>query len=319
MIGATSRSLRGWLAAMAFVLVGAGVVIQRVDVSAAPSPATSTTTTVTSSVPSTVATTTTTLLAPGVIATAPRGARQPSHCPLTMATAPVRTTTALNLAPRRCTILEIGDSLGNDLGWGLRRQLGGYPWLTLVQEDKSSSGLANAWFFSWPAHLATDLRRYHPHVVLVMLGGNDQQSYYVKGVYEAVGTPAWRATYRHFVRQIVDIACAAGAQVLWVGLPVMQPSFYSQGAAMLNAQYAAAIARVPGAAYLPTWRLFAGADGSYRASASVNGAAQTLRSPDGIHFSLVGENVLSTYVVDQMSVLFHLPLRAAQPARITGP
>src|SRR5579872_7184314 len=61
-----------------------------------------------------------------------------------------------------CTILEIGDSLGNDLGWGLARELRSMPGLRLIQLDKSSTGLAAGWFYNWHHHLATDLRRYHP-------------------------------------------------------------------------------------------------------------------------------------------------------------
>src|SRR5438270_8423849 len=40
-----------------------------------------------------------------------------------------------------CTILEIGDSLGNDLGWGLTRHLAAGTGLSLVQLDRSATGL----------------------------------------------------------------------------------------------------------------------------------------------------------------------------------
>jgi hypothetical protein len=52
--------------------------------------------------------------------------------------------------------------------------------------------------------------------------------------------------------------------------------------------------------------------------AQVNGVAEQLRASDGIHFSEVGENVVSTYVVHELSVLFHLPLFAAESATITA-
>lgn len=310
--------LRSTLFLVAAVLVVGGVAIERIDVAAAPA---STTTSTTLGAPTTSRpVTTTTLLAPGVVATAPLGGRSPSHCPLTLAPASVRASrTPLVLSPRRCRVLEIGDSLGNDLGWGLLRQLSGYPWLTLVQKDKSSSGLSNAWFYNWPAHLATFLHQYHPNVLIVFLGGNDQQGFYSHGVYESVGTAPWRATYLHDVRQIVDVARDAGAQVLWVGLPVMQPPFYSQGAAMLDSLYVRAIADTPGAAYLPTWHLFATPTGAFMTSARVNGVLEDLRAGDDIHFSEVGENVLSTFVVHEMGLLFHLPLRAAQSAIISQP
>jgi hypothetical protein len=316
-------SLRATLFCVALVLVAAGLVLERLDVAGA-RPATTTlapttSTTSTTGTATTAPTTTTTLLAPGVEESAPRAGRTPSHCPLSLAPLSGSSATKLNLLPRRCTVLEIGDSLGDDLGWGLRRQLSGYPWLNLVQEDKSSSGLANSWFYDWPAHLATFLHQYHPNILVVCLGGNDQQNFYVKGVFEAVGSTRWRATYSHYVRQIVDIARGAGAQVLWVGLPVMEPTYYSRGAAMLDSLYAAAILNVQGTAYVPTWRLFATSNGAYRGDAAVNGVSQQLRAADGIHFSEVGENVLATYVLAQMSVVFHLPLRAAEPAVISSP
>lgn len=314
------RTLRVSLLVTAIFLVGIGVGIQRVGVAAplrttTSTSTTSTTTTTTAGHHTTTTTTPHAVLPPGVEATSP-GPRHPSHCPLTLS--PLTPTSAsLAVSPRRCSVLEIGDSLGNDLGWGLARQLGGYPWLRMDQEDKSSSGLANSWFFNWPSHLRTDLATYHPNLVLVMLGGNDEQGYYVKGRLENFGTPAWRATYQGYIRQIVDMCRAAGAQVLWVGLPVMQPTFYSQGVAVLDSLYGATLRHVPGAAYVPTWHLFADANGAFRPSGPVNGVVQGLRAPDGIHFSSAGEDVLATYVTTLMGQLFHLPLRAAQPAILT--
>ncbi len=313
---ASTKWLRLSLLAVVLLLVGTGIGVQRIGLAATTTTTAPVVTTTTTRVPTSVPVTTTTLYAPGVVVSAPRGPRLASHCPLNLI-APTASKAPVNLLPRDCTVLEIGDSLGNDLGWGLARELTSYPWLHLVQEDKSSSGLSNAWFFSWPAHLATDLRQYHPNIVLVMLGGNDQQDIAVHGVDEGVGTPPWRATYRHFVTQIIDEARGAGAQVLWVGLPVMQPAYYSQGAAMLDAQYAAAVAASRGAAYLPTWHLFSTPAGTFRVAAPVNGVVEDLRSSDGIHFSEIGENVLSTYVAQQMGLIFHLPLRVTQPALVT--
>ena len=66
-----------------------------------------------------------------------------------------------------CKVLEIGDSLGNDLGWGLSRELASTHALKLVQKDKSASGLVTAWFYNWPHHLKTLLKQYHPDLLIV--------------------------------------------------------------------------------------------------------------------------------------------------------
>ena len=57
----------------------------------------------------------------------------------------------------RCVVLEIGDSLGNDLGWGLAREPVRHAGSRLVQKDMSSTGLVTAWFYNWPRHFKTDL------------------------------------------------------------------------------------------------------------------------------------------------------------------
>ena len=54
---------------------------------------------------------------------------------------------------RHCTILEIGDSLGTDLGEGLRLQLEKNPAITLVVKTTVAAGLTNSWFYNWPGRL----------------------------------------------------------------------------------------------------------------------------------------------------------------------
>lgn len=156
-----------------------------------------------------------------------------------------------------CNVLEIGDSLGNDLGWGLARQYETTPGMRLIQLDKSSTGLAAGWFYNWPFHIKQDLDRYHPNLMIVFLGGNDEQAIAVNGVSQAFGSAGWAKAYQSRVRDIASRASHAGCMVLWVGLPIMEPAGYNRGANFLNAQYRAVMTTVPGATFLPTWRLLA--------------------------------------------------------------
>ncbi|MDE3065688.1 MAG: DUF459 domain-containing protein, partial [Acidobacteriota bacterium] len=212
----------------------------------------------------------------------------------------------------RCTVLEIGDSMGNDLGWGLARELAS-PGLRLVQVDRSSTGLSATWFFDWPRHLAADLRRYHPDLVIVCLGANDEQAIAVKGSSRAFGSDAWASVYRTRVRRLAAMATHAGSYVLWVGLPVMEPAGYRRGVNFLNAQYRAVVPTVPGATFQPTWRLMADTRGNFRAGGLVNGAQAVLRSADGIHFTVIGEDVFATFVARQISAIYHVPLTLRAP------
>jgi hypothetical protein len=216
-----------------------------------------------------------------------------------------------------CTVLEIGDSLGNDLGWGLARELPSDSGLNLVQLDKSATGLVNAGYYDWPTELESDLGLYHPQLVLICLGGNDEQGMEVDGSAVQFPSPAWTAAYMTRIRQLISEATASGALVMWVGMPVMEDPEYSQGMENLNSLYQEGVRADPEAAFVSTWQLFSDPEGAFQALADVNGVPENLRESDGIHYSFTGEDVIATYVINEIASTFHVQLVPADPAVIT--
>lgn len=283
------------------------------------SAATSTTSLTTASTSTTTPTTTTTTLATAL----PTSLDQRSRgCGLAMSgqslgpTSPTRT---VPIAPiGQCKVLEIGDSLGSDLGWGLSRELASTHSLKLIQMDKSSSGLAAAWFYNWPRQLKSMLAHFHPNLLIVCIGGDDEQGIRVSGHSYDFNTTQWRARYTTLIRQIDISATRAGSYVLWVGLPIMAPATYRAGVAALNWLYRSVAITVPGVTFLPTWSLFADARSKFRYGAEVNHVLSAIRSPDGIHFSVVGENVFATYVAQRVASIYRVSIKLDQPAFITG-
>ena len=213
----------------------------------------------------------------------------------------------------RCTVLEIGDSLGNDLGWGLARELGNDHVLRLVQADKSSSGLTTPWFYNWPAKEKVLLAQYHPQLVIAMFGGNDEQNLRVDGHVVAFASAPWIAAYTKIVTGMATAATKSGAYVLWVGMPIMQPNTYRANMLVINSVYLKVEHSVPGMTFLPTWDLFANARGQYANAAPVNRVPSVLRSSDGIHFSYVGENVIATYVAHEVAQVYHVLVAPSLP------
>lgn len=217
-----------------------------------------------------------------------------------------------------CTVVEIGDSLGNDLGWGLQRHVTAASGLTLHQLDRSATGLANTSYYNWSTTLASAMVQYRPDVVLICLGGNDEQGFEVAGTAVHFGTSAWRTAYLARAQQLVQEATSAGAEVVWVGLPVMQDAGYGAGIETLNGIYQQAVDASPMGVYVGTWSLFAGPSGAFRSRGLVNGQPATLRQPDGIHLSLSGEDVVATYVLRTFAAAGHINLVPTDPAVITG-
>ena len=239
-------------------------------------------------------------LAPGTAAPGPTrpGTTAVARAPLDPSVPPTRPR-----APRRPTVLDIGDSLGIDLGWGLQGDLAASG-ARFVGAAVGDTGLAEPWYYSWPYHLAVDVARYRPRVVVVFLGANDAESYYTHNTYARFGTPAWAKVYAERVSALMTEATAAGAKVLWVGMPVMSDPGFSAEMAKLNQVYEAQAAAHPGVSYLSAWAVLSGPSHRYEETApGPGGVAAVLRDPDGIHLTTDGADLLARAVVTRLKRL----------------
>ncbi len=221
-------------------------------------------------------------------------------------------------SPGHCTVLEIGDSIGNDLGWGIQRHVSPTSGVTFVQRDRSSSGLSNFQFYDWPNQLGSLLRQYHPQLVLVCLGADDEQGMTINGSAVAFGSPGWKRNYLAEVRSIVHQATTSGAYVLWVGLPNMASPTFAQGIETINALFEQGVTSQMNATYVSMWSLFSNPQGGYSSSAKVNGAESALRDSDGIHLSFVGEEVAATYMLREMALIYHVTLTPTMPSVVSS-
>ncbi|MDI3298736.1 MAG: DUF459 domain-containing protein [Bacillota bacterium] len=193
------------------------------------------------------------------------------------------------------TILVIGDSLGMDLGFGLRDVVGKRPDVRLVLKAVGSSGLVNRSYYDWPAELRQELAAFRPQVVVAMFGGNDAVSFIQDGRYVKFGGDLWKEAYGARVAAVMEEATQAGAHVVWVGMPIMSPAAVLSNTAMqeLNAVYEAEAAAHPGVLYVSSWELFQDASGRYtRYIRDASGVLQDVRAPDGVHIATPAGNAL---------------------------
>ena len=216
------------------------------------------------------------------------------------------------------TVVEIGDSLGQDLGFGLHNLLAGDGDVTVVQAAKGETGLVQPQFYDWPRHLQELLTRYDPAIVVVFLGANDVQDFYVGGVLQNFGTEGWKTAYAARVSTLMDEATTAGAQVLWIGMPVMRNPDFSRSMQVLNGIYQTQAAQHPGVTYFSSWGVFSSAAGQYVATTrAVDGSSVALRASDGVHiaFGMRGDGawLLASAVAREMRDLYALPGVSAGP------
>ncbi len=198
-------------------------------------------------------------------------------------------------------VLEIGDSLGVDLGYGLTDVLGNDPRIRLETKAVIDTGLANVAYYNWPAVLERDLRAFHPGLVIVMVGGNDTQNFFTDGRVASFGTTFWRVAYGRRVAEVMREATTAGARVVWVGMPQMAAGapISSQQMAVLDAVYEHEAAAVPGVLYVPTWRVLANGQGRYSTYLpDASGSLVAVREPDGVHLDYpAGDDLVAQTIV----------------------
>jgi uncharacterized protein len=215
-----------------------------------------------------------------------------------------------------CTVLMIGDSLGDDVGYGVGNELSTTTQIRYANRAKVSSGLVVESFYNWPVKLRSMLAEYHPNLVIVCLGGNDEEGIYTDGRAAPFGSKLWKTAYDARIRQVAAEARKAGALVLWVGMPIMQPHEYNLGILTLNRQFLLETQKIPGTTFLSIYDLLATAGGRYESAAEVNHQFVTLRASDGIHLAYPAEQVVGTYVVETMSAIYHVHIRPHGPEKI---
>jgi hypothetical protein len=238
----------------------------------------------------------------------------PAKSTSAFSTSTTTTTMALRqpTAAKPVTILDVGDSLGEDLGIGLGSTLGTDPLVRVVQAAYGDSGLARPDFYDWPAHLAADLAEYHPQVVTILIGGNDSQNFDVNEEPVVFGTAEWHTIYSQRVALMMSETLQAGAKMVWVGLPIMSNPVFSASMQTLNAIYEAQAARHPGVEFLSTWSLFSNAEGQYSAYLT-NSSGQTVlaRDPDGVHIAPPGGcDMVAEAATNEIEKIWHVHLGA---------
>ncbi len=228
----------------------------------------------------------------------------------TYSTTTSSTTTTLPLftAEKPLEVLVVGDSLVAPVGWGLMRQADLHPALKVDIVYKVSSGLVRPDFYDWPKALAAAVAEFHPNVTVVLFGGNDKQNMRFEGKVLEPFSEEWKAEYYQRVDEFMEISTLAGSRVIWIGMPIMRSTKFSQTARWFNFMYDAMCDQRPLTThYVDGYALFSDDQGQYSAYLiDSSGERKLMREKDGIHFTNAGGDRAAEAVVEALLRYYRL-------------
>lgn len=196
-------------------------------------------------------------------------------------------------------VLFAGDSMMEGIAPHLQRRLQREHGIDSLNISKQSTGLAYPRMFDWPATIEQHLQQYpRIKVVAVFLGPNDPWDFpnpQGGSVYLKFQSPEWESVYRSRIRRIADAAAAHNARLIWLEIPPMRGSKLQSQMTYLNRIMADELRGR--ALWLPTAQATGGLpDGRFGENLEHEGRTVRVRSKDGIHFTLKGQQILADHL-----------------------
>jgi uncharacterized protein len=209
---------------------------------------------------------------------------------------------------RPLRVLFAGDSLSTGPAVFFDRWGAATGAVATTLDNRGSSGLVRPDFLNWPRRLEADIAASDPHVVVFMVGANDDQGLVVGGVARRSGDPLWQEEYRRRAARVMRLATAGGRRLVWVGMPPMRPSPYGRAIATIDRVISDEARLHPGVSYVDPALSVGTAEGNFAALLPDRGGRRVaMRAPDGIHLSSAGAQRVSSQVVGALGTLVPLP------------
>jgi len=207
--------------------------------------------------------------------------------------------------PAAFRVIVLGDAFSQLLAAGLDQSFANEPKLAVLRRGNENSGLVRADYYDWmkaAREVAEDPKK--PDMAVIMIGGNDRQALGEDAKAHEPLSPRWREIYGGRVEAMIQILREKDIPVVWVGLPVMQPTGYSAAIAQINEIFRVSAAKA-GVPFVDLWDKFTDEHGQYSAfGPDENGQIVKLRSADGIHFTEAGARKLALFVEGEIKRLY---------------
>lgn len=210
---------------------------------------------------------------------------------------------ALAILNRGDKVFFAGDSLMQGVAPHIQKILKKQYHIDSINLSKQSTGLSYPNFFDWPATIEKTIKgNRNIKLLVVFLGPNDPWDFpnpkKSGGSYLKFKSPEWESVYRQRIQRIVQAAKSADAQIIWLGIPYMKSKKLNTQMRYLDQLIADELNNK--VIWLPTDKLLSGNVEHYTDTLLINGKNWRLRTKDGIHFSLKGQQFLADYVLQHI-------------------
>lgn len=198
-------------------------------------------------------------------------------------------------------VLLAGDSLMGAIADGFGRRAVDDELVEWDKDVRISTGLARPDVLDWPLHLQQLVDARDPDVVVLLLGGNDDQS--LVGGPDGVihyGQPGWEEEYQARATRLQEIAADQGRTVVWLELPSVRPGRLEQARQRMNTA-AQRAARDTGALLLDTDAILAPEGYTPR----LRGVQ--VRADDGVHLTHPGGDLVAEVIDRVLAERYGLP------------
>lgn len=201
-------------------------------------------------------------------------------------------------------VFFVGDSLMQGVAPHAMRALLKDHGIESINLSKQSTGLSYPRFYDWP-QVARDTfaKNNDIKLMIVFMGPNDPWDFpVVKGKrFFRLGTSEWEGVYRARIQQLINAAVDNGAKVLWIGAPNVKNDKLNHGMLLLNRIYKSQVI-INQQHYIPSNDVLGMKDDVFVKFMQVpNKGNITLRTDDGIHFTVFGQK----RIADKIMSLLH--------------
>lgn len=206
-----------------------------------------------------------------------------------------------------------GDSMMEGVApWAMRKLQNQYQ-IASIDLSKQNTGLSYSTFFDWPATIEqTILDNPDIGVLVVFLGANDPWAVpdpnNPGSEYIEFATPRWNTLYAEKVNRIMQAAERNQTQVIWMTPPLMKSQKLKEQMITLSELHRSIIPNTKALIIDSRPLLLDNSESNeYADSILLDGNKVKVRTADGIHFTVAGQQRLADVIVSHIRVISDTP------------